>query len=108
MTENRSLSILSITDEIRLPTDASAGVLTLQDINADDDSDGDGISNLDEYLAGTYAFDPADGFTLQLVGIDSGTTVLEFLTLRGRTYSIYGSSNLKNWVSRPCTRCVQP
>jgi len=71
---------------------------TLASIKPNDDTDGDGISNLNEYLAGTYAFDPTDGFALSLVGLDAGNSQLEFLAIRGRTYTIQASPNLQQWI----------
>jgi hypothetical protein len=71
---------------------------TLASINPNDDSDGDGISNLDEYLAGTYAFDPADGFRLTLTSATAGVSALEFLAIRGRNYTIQSSSDLQQWT----------
>lgn len=70
---------------------------TLGSINPNDDTDGDGINNLNEYLAGTYAFDPTDGFRLDIVGVNAGASVLEWLAIRGRTYTIQASSDLKTW-----------
>ncbi len=70
---------------------------TLADIRPGDDTDGDGISNLLEYLAGTYAFDPNDGFTLKVAGVSEGRPQLEFTVLRGRNYTILGSTDLKTW-----------
>lgn len=70
----------------------------LGDVNPGDDSDGDGMSNLDEYLAGTYAFDPADGFDLGIVSTSGGRAILEFTAIRGRAYSIHGSSDLGSWT----------
>ena len=70
---------------------------TLASINPNDDTDGDGISNLNEYLAGTYAFDPTDGFALTLAGVNAGNSVLEFLALRGRNYSIQASPDFRTW-----------
>jgi len=72
---------------------------TLASINPNDDTDGDGISNLDEYLAGTYAFDPSDGFRLSLAGLNAGASVMEFLAIRGRTYTIQSSPNLQQWTT---------
>jgi hypothetical protein len=77
---------------------ALGGNLTLANIRPNDDADGDGISNLNEYLAGTYAFDPSDGFTLTLVGVNAGASVLQFLALRGHTYTLESSFDLKQWA----------
>ncbi len=71
---------------------------TLASITPNGDLDGDGISNLNEYIAGTYAFDPTDGFNLQLVGQTSTASALEFLAIRGRTYTIESSVDLKRWT----------
>ena len=70
---------------------------TLADIRPQDDSDGDGISNYDEYIAGTYAFDPTDGFKLNIVGIQDNKPLLEFMVLPGRCYTVEGSTDMKSW-----------
>lgn len=67
-------------------------------IGPNDDADGDGISNLDEYLAGTYAFDPADGFRLELVTRPDGPPLLQFMVVSGRTYTVHSSTNLQAWT----------
>jgi hypothetical protein len=77
---------------------ALGGNRTLADIRPNDDSDGDGSSNLQEYLSGTYAFDPADGFELGLAGFSANGNLLELLALRGRTYTIEASSDLRQWT----------
>jgi hypothetical protein len=77
---------------------AMLGGGSLASINPGDDSDGDGISNADEYLAGTYAFDPADGFRLALVGGTTAAPLLEFLAIGGRTYTLEASTNLQSWT----------
>jgi len=61
------------------------------------DNDGDGLTNLQEYIAGTYAFDPADGFRVDLKRVDSTTAILEFLSVRGRSYSVEASADLNSW-----------
>ena len=70
---------------------------TLADIRPQDDSDGDGISNYDEYIAGTYAFDPTDGFKFNIVGIQDNKPLLEFMVLPGRHYTVQGSTDMKTW-----------
>jgi hypothetical protein len=77
---------------------ALGGNLTLADIRPNDDSDGDGTSNLLEYLSGTYAFDPAEGFSLTLVGFTGNGSVLELLAIRGRTYTLEASGDLQQWT----------
>lgn len=74
---------------------------TLADIRPGDDTDGDGMSNLNEYLAGNYAFDDGNGFTLKVSGFVDGNAKLEFTVIRGRTYTVFGSADLKSWQALP-------
>ncbi len=73
---------------------------TLADIGPDDDTDGDGLTNRDEYLAGTYAFDPKDGFALEIVEVRDARSLLEFTAVRGRSYTLHGSPDMKTWAQR--------
>ena len=63
-----------------------------------DDADGDGITNLQEYYLGTYAFIPDDGFRLKLTKPSAGNPLLEFSVITGRTYTIHSSTNLQTWT----------
>lgn len=78
---------------------AAGGGKTLADLRPDGDEDGDGLTNLQEYLAGTYAFDPLDGFALAIVGTAEGRSALEFTAIRGRSYTIEASSDLATWTA---------
>lgn len=80
---------------------AAGGGRSLADIRPDGDDDGDGLTNLQEYLAGTYAFDPLDGFELTIVGTVEGRSALEFTAIRGRSYTIEASSDLATWTPIP-------
>lgn len=71
---------------------------SLADVNPDDDADGDGLSNLQEYLAGSYAFDDDNGFSLAIKRVNGNSPVLEFLAINGRNYRVYGSANLGEWA----------
>jgi len=82
----------------RALTANTGGNLALTDVQPDADTDEDGLTNLQEYLAGTYAFDPQDGFRLNIVAAQDGRLVLEFMAIRGRTYTLYGSADLENWT----------
>lgn len=68
-------------------------------VNPGEDVDGDGMTNLQEYLAGTYAFDPKDGFLLTIAELRETGTVMRFLSIRGRSYSLVGSTDLETWVT---------
>ena len=71
--------------------------LDLASVKPDDDSDHDGLSNLDEYLVGTYALDAKDGFQLNIVKSRGSISTLEFTAVRGRTYSMLSSSDAIIW-----------
>jgi len=62
------------------------------------DADGDGISNLNEYLAGTYAWVPQEGLRLSLVRRSGQGAVIQFFGTAGQTYSVQGTTNLVNWA----------
>jgi len=62
-----------------------------------EDADKDGLTNLQEYFAGTYAFDPEHGFALNIVGVHQGRPQFEFLAVNARTYTLLGSADLKSW-----------
>ena len=73
----------------------------LEDINGTDDTDGDGMSNLDEYISGNYAFDKNDGLRLSIVEFQNEAPVFEFLAIRGRSYELYGAVELNDWNPIP-------
>lgn len=56
------------------------------------DSDEDGFSNRDEYIAGTDPSDPDSHFAIKGVQIDDGRAGLLFNTVPGRMYSVMRSS----------------
>jgi hypothetical protein len=70
------------------------------DINPEDDTDGDGMSNLDEYISGNYAFDKNDGLRLDILEKREEGSTLEFTAITGRTYTIHASDNLKKWTKK--------
>ena len=94
------------TDEDGLPDAWERSTLgsiggNLTDVTPGGDFDGDRISNRDEYLAGTYAAEPSDGFSLAIVEMHENRSVLEFLAVRGRTYSVEISKDLQTWTPAP-------
>ncbi len=81
------------------------GHRTLADIRPEDDLDNDGLTNLQEYLAGTYAYDPADGIVLDLRQLESDHAWLEFTVVRGRTYAVLAGDEVTAW--RPVAFIVE-
>jgi hypothetical protein len=74
----------------------SGGTLTdIVQVLGEDDFDGDGVSNLDEYRAGTYAFLPDDFPKVEeTTRLTNGRLRLRFLTTPGITYRAYRSTQL--------------
>lgn len=77
---------------------ALGGNKTLQDINPNDDSDGDGLNNREEYYAGNYAFDKQDSLMLKILNHRNGACRMEFMIIKGRSYSIQVSEDFKTWT----------
>lgn len=77
--------------------DPSGRLRTLADVKPGDDLDGDGLTNLQEYLIGTYALDRLDGLSLEILAVENGRARLRFTTVPGRTYTVRSSTNLNDW-----------
>lgn len=71
--------------------------LSLEGLKPGDKLNGNSLSVLEAYLAGTYAWDPKDGFRLDIVSFSESDPVLEFVALRGRSYTVSGSDDLQTW-----------
>ena len=81
-----------------IDSDLTGRLQTLADVNPNDDLDGDGLTNLQEYIAGTYALDVTDGLFLHILSVDNGLARLQFLAIKGRTYTISSSANLTTFL----------
>ncbi len=66
-------------------------------ITRNGDFDHDGISNYDEYVAGTFATDPTDYLSLRIVGKSAASAHLQFFSIYGKVYTLETSSDLKTW-----------
>ncbi len=71
--------------------------LSIEGLKPDARLNGNPLSVLDAYLAGTYAWDPKDGFRLDIVEFSEASPVLEFVALRGRSYTVSASDDLQTW-----------
>lgn len=77
------------------------GLNSLASVKAGDDFDGDGHTNLDEFLAGTDPMSADEGVFLDVLGMENGIAHLRFAAARGRTYTIRVSDDLKAWMQAP-------
>ena len=72
--------------------------LGLANINANSRIGPNGLTLLQEFLAGYYPYDPTDTFTLQLLSVSGGSALVQFTATTGRYYSLLGSGDLRSWV----------
>jgi hypothetical protein len=78
------------------------------------DPDGDGLSNLQEYLAGTDPHDPNSVLKVEAIVAAGATPTLQFLAVSNRTYAVEfrgqvgagGWSTLTNLPAQPADRIV--
>lgn len=82
-------------------SDRNDAYASIGDIRPGDDLDSDGISNLNEYIAGTYAFDRRDGLKLDIVDIQQDRAHMRFLTITGRTYTVKMSTDGRHFTEVP-------
>jgi hypothetical protein len=59
---------------------------------------GDGLTLQQEFLAGTFPFDPQQPFILTLVALNEGSPLLQFTAMTGRYYTLLGSPDLQAWT----------
>ncbi|MES2570473.1 MAG: hypothetical protein V4710_10525 [Verrucomicrobiota bacterium] len=62
------------------------------------DLDGDGQSNWQEYLAGTFAGDASETFSLTVREKSANSIRFEFYTITGKTYTLERSVDFTNWT----------
>ena len=70
-------------------------------IDRDGDFDGDGQSNLLEYIAGTFAGDATETFGLTIKEKLTDSVRFEFYGITGKVYTIESSLDMKTWTRVP-------
>lgn len=70
-------------------------------IDRDGDFDKDGSSNLQEYIAGTFAGDATETFTMAIKEKLADSVRFEFFAITGKTYSIERSTDAQTWSKVP-------
>ncbi len=73
--------------------------VALANINTNADYANDGRTLWQEYLLGNYPYNAGNNFTVNIVSQNAGSAVLAFTTMTGRSYTAYGSADLKNWTA---------
>ncbi len=70
-------------------------------LDRDGDFDHDGISNYQEYIAGTFAIDATDYLALRLIEATGAYAQLSFFSIYGKVYSVESSTDLQTWTATP-------
>lgn len=84
-------------EQMMIDSDYTGRLLSFADVKPDDDLDGDRLTNLQEFLLGTYPLDAADGLKLDIINVTGGLAHMQFVCVSGRTYRITASSDLRTW-----------
>lgn len=84
-------------EQTMIDSDYSGRLTSLADVTAGGDLDSDGLTNLQEFLLGTYPLEAADGLRLDIVSVSGGMARMQFVCVSGRTYKVKASSDLRNW-----------
>jgi hypothetical protein len=82
---------------------SDGGFQTLEDVHGGDDFDGDGMTNLQEYYAGTFAFLAEDHLSIERIDPTPNHRLrLTSLSVRGKLYSVSCTASLADGAWRPC------
>lgn len=79
----------------------------LSQITADGDFDGDGLTNRQEYIGGTYATDNESFLWLDIAEVLPTSVRLDYYAFYGRLYVLESSTDLVTWTIVPTTT-VEP
>lgn len=81
--------------------DTTGRLHTFADIRPGDDLDGDGMTNQQEFIAGTNPLDKSDALNLSIIAVANGIAHLQFYAVRGRTYHLTSTADMATWAQQP-------
>jgi hypothetical protein len=85
----------------------SDGITSIADVLPGDDFDGDHLSNLEEFIAGTLPTDAGSVFAISTTAPPAGSSyVLRWYSVTGKNYSVHKSTNLVNGFTPLATGIV--
>jgi hypothetical protein len=101
------LTVSAVTRAFSDWSNAKFGASAATKGNPENDPDGDGLSNRQEYLAGTEPLDPKSSFAVREVSAaPSGTLTIRWESVVGRRYKLQRSNDLSSataWTELPGT-----
>jgi hypothetical protein len=107
LSSNAPLTVLNDADGDHIPDEWETAAHGLDPSNSNDgalDFDGDGLTNLEEYIAGTDPMDPASYLKVNRFQWLPGRVALEFLAVSNKTYSVLVNDEQPFAEWRPLTR----
>jgi len=72
--------------------------LPLSSLNANSVLTPDGLTLWQQYMLGTYPFDPGNPLKIVFFGFNGAAPILQFPTVAGRSYTVLESADLRNWT----------
>jgi hypothetical protein len=80
--------------------DTTGKLKGIDDVKPDADLSGNGLTNLQKFLAGVNALDRLDGVRIDVMDVTGGMVRLRFLGITGRTYTIRSSLDSTTWADQ--------
>ena len=84
-------------EQLLVDGDFTGNLLDITDVEPQGDLDNDGMTNLQEFMLGTYALGAGDALAVTLESVGADRAKMRFRGIRGRRYGVEVSTNLVNW-----------